>query len=105
MVNEVDARLALGQLEEAAVLLSDYATGEQTQGRDNPVIWFRAYVSVLMGRAEDAVSLATLFAPNDFDPGCTLDETELMRLWTRARNGLNDPIAQIFPGLANLNFA
>ncbi|MDX6695598.1 MAG: hypothetical protein QOF02_3201 [Blastocatellia bacterium] len=94
-----EARLALGQAQEAYGLMMSYQPGER-QVRDNPSIWFKAYVCLITGRPDEAKTLAAMYAPNDFDAGCPLDEVEMLRLWSVARNGLNVSVEDNYPGLA-----
>jgi glycosyltransferase involved in cell wall biosynthesis/tetratricopeptide (TPR) repeat protein len=96
--NEVDARLALGQVKEADDLMKDYRINE-TQLEDNPMVWLKAYVSLIAGRLNEAKGLAAMYAPNDFDSGRLLDEAELLRLWSIDRIGFNVPVEDSFPGL------
>ena len=98
LLNETDARLALGQVQEARNLMKEYRVGEH-RVRDNPAVWLKAYVNVVAGWLEEAKSLAAGYAPNDFDSGRPLDEAEMLRLWTIARNGQNAPVEDTFPGL------
>ena len=90
---------ALGKVSEAYGVMADYPVGEH-QVRDNPVVWFKAFVSLCAGRTAEAQRLAAMFAPRDFDASHPLDETELVRLWSLARNASNTPIEATFPGLA-----
>ena len=96
--NAVDARLALEQVTEADVLMKDYRVAGK-QVRDHPIVWLKAYVSLIAGRLDEAKTLATLFAPNDLDSGRMLDEVEMLRLWSVARNGMNAPMEDSFPGV------
>ena len=96
---EADARLALGQVTEADDLMKDYRVGEG-QVRDNPMVWLKAYVTLVAGRMDEAKNLATMFAPNATDPQRPLDEVEMIRLWSSARNASNGPVCDMFPGLA-----
>ena len=98
LLNETDARLALGQVQEARNLMKEYRV-VNTGFEDNPAVWLKAYVSLMAGRLEEAKSLAARYAPNDFDSGRPLDEAEMLRLWTIARNGQNAPVEDNFPGL------
>jgi glycosyltransferase involved in cell wall biosynthesis/predicted Zn-dependent protease len=98
--SEVDARLALGQVTEADDLMKEYPVGGEKQVRDNSVVWLKAYVSLMAGRPDEARTLAMLYAPNEIDSGRPLDEAELLRLWSVARNGMNGPVEDNFPGLA-----
>ena len=98
-VHECDARLALGQVQEAYDLMKEYRVGEQ-QVRDNPAVWLKAYVCLLAGHPDEAKTFAAMYAPHDFDSSRPLDETEMMRLWSVARNGLNAPAEHNFPGFA-----
>ena len=98
--NEVDARLALGQVKEADDLMKENRVGGNQQVWDNPVVWLKAYVSLIAGRRDEAKTLATMFAPNDLGSERLLDEAEMLRLWSIARNGMNGPIEDTFPGLA-----
>jgi len=97
---EVDARLALGQVKEAYAVMKEYDIKEKKQHDDNPVIWLKAYVSLVAGQLEEGKSLAAMYAPKDFDPSGPLDEAEMLHLWSVARNGMNDPVELFFPGLA-----
>jgi glycosyltransferase involved in cell wall biosynthesis/exonuclease VII small subunit len=97
-VHESDARLALGQVQEADTLMRDYRVGGG-QIRDNPVIWFKAYVSLIVGRTEEAKTLAAMYTPNEFRSDQPLDEAEMLRLWAVARSGLNATAEDSFPGL------
>ena len=101
-INEADARLALGQVEEAVAIMKDYPTDDNVkQLRDNPVIWFKAYVAgFLAGNMEEAKKLAALYAPHGFDLDRELDNNELMRLWEIARDGSNTSIEVLYPGLS-----
>lgn len=96
---EIEARLALGQVQEADDLLKDYQIDEHHLQGDLRV-WFKAYVSLIAGRLEAAKSFAAMYAPNDFDSGRPLNEAEVLRLWSVARNGMNTPVEDDFPGLA-----
>jgi glycosyltransferase involved in cell wall biosynthesis/tetratricopeptide (TPR) repeat protein len=96
---EADARLALGQVNEADNLIKEYRVGEG-QVRDNPMVWLTAYLNLITGRGDDAASLAAMFAPNATDRGSPLDEVEMLRLWAIARNASNAPWEEMFPGLA-----
>ena len=78
--------------------MRDYRVGEH-QVRDNPTVWLKAYMCLIVGRPDDAKNLAAKYAPNDFDPGRPLDEAEMLRLWSVARNGLNGPVEENYPGL------
>jgi glycosyltransferase involved in cell wall biosynthesis len=86
-------------VKEAGGLVKAFQVGE-TQGQDNPTVWLSAFVSLIVGRLEEAKNLAALFAPVDFDSGRPLDETEMLRLWSVARNGMNSSVEDNFPGLA-----
>ncbi len=97
-IQESDARLALGQVQQADELMKDYQPEEQ-QVRDNPAVWFKAYVSLLAGRPDEAKILAAMYAPNDSDPGGSLDEVAMLHLWAVARNGQNASVEGNFPGL------
>ena len=97
-IQEADARLALGQVTEAADLMREHR-GEHHL-RDNPVIWFKAYVSLLAGQTDEARALAVNFAPYALGSASPLDEAELLRLWSSARSGMNSSVEDSFPGLA-----
>ncbi len=99
LFSEADARVALGQTKEAYTLMSQYVE-RLRQGRDNPVLWLKAFVSLIAGHPEEARSLAATFVPSDFNPGIALDEAEMLRLWSAAQHGLNGPVANNFPGIA-----
>jgi glycosyltransferase involved in cell wall biosynthesis/tetratricopeptide (TPR) repeat protein len=97
-IYEADALLALGQFARADDLLREYQVREES-GRSTRVVWLKAYLSLHAGRIEEAKSLAAMFAPKDFDSERPLDEAELLRLWSVARNGMNAPLEASFPGL------
>lgn len=96
---EADAWIALGKLKEADDLMRDYRLNEN-QLRDSPVVWQKAFLSLLSGRPDEAKTLAALFAPNDFDSTKPMDEAEMLRLWSAARDGMNGPVELNFPGIA-----
>ncbi|HKR00627.1 MAG TPA: glycosyltransferase, partial [Pyrinomonadaceae bacterium] len=97
--SEADAHFALGQVQEADNVMKGCLMPEN-QIRDNAVVWFRAYVSLIAGRLGEAKGFAAMYAPNDFDSNRPLDEAEMLRLWSVVRNGMNSPIEDYFPGLA-----
>ncbi|MFL6256124.1 MAG: glycosyltransferase [Pyrinomonadaceae bacterium] len=97
---EIDARLALGQVKEAYELIHTRQFNEHDgQVRDNPIVWLKAYVSLIAGHIDEAKSLAALFAPNRYNSASPLDEDEMRRLWSTARGGLNSSMEDSFPGL------
>ena len=97
-IQEADALLALGQVEDANNLMKEYKLGS-SQIADNPPVWFKAYVALLAGNMTDARTYAEAFSPDQFNMGRTLDEPEMYRLWSVARSGMNAPIDENFPGL------
>lgn len=98
-LGEVDARIALGQVQEAYDLIKDFQVGKY-QVRDNPTVWLKAYVSLIAGRSAEVKSLAAMYSPNDFDSRRPMSEEEMLRLWSVARNGMNAPLEDFFPGVA-----
>lgn len=97
--NEADACLALGLLKEADDLMREYPLGASNP-RHSPLIWLKAYLSLVAGRADEAVNLAAMFASTNVDPHSLLDEAEIVRLWSVVRGGRNAPLEETFPGLA-----
>lgn len=97
LLNEVDARVALGQTNEAYVLLTQYNPG--SQGRDNPAVWLKAMVSLVAKHPQEAKSYAVMFAAGSYNAAVELDEAEMLRLWTAAQGGSNEPLSNNFPGV------
>lgn len=99
--SEADARLALGQISRAEDIYKKYQVGDKLT-RDNPVIWFMAFIYLLSGHEDEAKEFASKYAPADFESTHALDEAELIRLWNIARNGTNASFEETFPGLSIL---
>jgi len=99
MFSEVDARVALGQTSEAYALLTPYDASLR-QGRDNPSVWLKAFVSLVAGHSEEAKTHAAMFAAGNYNPAVELDETEMVRLWATAQGGANTPLLNSLPGVA-----
>ena len=66
------------------------------QDRNNPMVWFKAYLNLHTGQISKAKDLVALYAPKDFDPTRPLDAAELLRLWSITYK--NGSLAQL-PGL------
>jgi glycosyltransferase involved in cell wall biosynthesis/tetratricopeptide (TPR) repeat protein len=98
LTKEVDARLALGRIQTADTLMKSYEI-RGSQVRDNPVVWLKAYVSLIAGRSEEAKSISALYTPDNFDANRILDEMEMLRLWSVGRGGFNEPLEDNFPGV------
>jgi glycosyltransferase involved in cell wall biosynthesis/tetratricopeptide (TPR) repeat protein len=96
--SQAEAHVALGQTKEAYALLSHYEAGLR-QERDNPPVWLKAFVCLIAGHPDEAMSLAAKFAPNDFRKGVALDEAEMLRLWSAAKGGAIGSLANSFPGI------
>ena len=90
----IDALIANGNLSDAVKIVPEFAADPRF--RDNPGPWQYAYVNLLAGKMADARRWAIQFSPDVTSP---LDENELLRLWTSARDGMNNPFEQTFPGL------
>ena len=99
LFSEVDARVALGQTSKAYDMMTQYDAGLR-QGRDNPVVWLKAFVSLVAGHSEDAKSHAAMFAADNYNTAVALNEAEMLRLWTAAQGGANGLLANTFPGVA-----
>ena len=99
LFSEVDARVARGQATEAYALMMPYEEGLH-QEHDNPVVWLKAFVSLIAGHPEEARNLAAMFAPRNYNSAVPLDEAELLHLWEAAHSGLTEPLVNNFPCVA-----
>ena len=99
LFNEIDACVALGQTSVAYALMMPY-NADLCQGRDNPVVWLKAFVSLVAGHPEEAKSHAAMFAAGNYNAAVVLNEAEMLRLWAAAQGGANGLLANSYPGVA-----